>query len=541
MSSLKRNIAPLPLLFTGLGSIIGSGWLFGAWNTAQIAGPAAILAWVVGMVMMLTIAITYTELGAMFPQSGAMGRYAGYSHGPFVGFLASWANWLSMIAIPPIEAVASVQYMTSWEWAWARGLTEGGNLTPSGLALATAFLVVYFLLNFWTVQLFAKSNTAITVFKIVVPLLVGVALLTLGFHPENFDAASGGFAPFGWAAVFTGVATSGIVLSFNGFQAPINLAGEARNPGRSVPFAVVGAIVLAGILYVLLQVAFIGAVPPERLTEGWKALKFDSPFADLALALGLNWMAILLYVDAVISPSGTGITYTATASRALYGLERGGHLPALVGRVHPLFGVPRNAMWINLALGFACLYLFPNWGALAAVISITCVIGFLMGPISVVTLRRTAPQLHRPLRLRGLRVLAPLAFVFASLLLYWSRWPLTGQIILLVLLGLPIYLYYETRRGRAQAWSALWSGLWLVGYLACMTALSWLGARDFGGTGLVPYGLDMVLVVVVALTFYGLGLRAGSRYVHGDLPSGLEESDVPAESQSPATRPSATR
>ncbi|MGC7499766.1 amino acid permease, partial [Pandoraea pneumonica] len=89
-----------------------------------------------------------------------------------------------------------------------------------------------------------------------------------------------------------------IVFAFNGFQSPVNLAGEARDPGRSIPFAVVGSILLATVIYLLLQVAYIGALSPEQLAGGWHMVSFSSPFAELAIALGLNWLAIVLYFDA---------------------------------------------------------------------------------------------------------------------------------------------------------------------------------------------------------------------------------------------------
>ncbi|WP_034385942.1 APC family permease [Deinococcus sp. YIM 77859] len=525
----RRSITPLALMFTCLGSIIGSGWLFGAYNTAKIAGPAAILAWVIGLVMMLAIALTYTELGAMYPESGGMGRYTGYSHGPFAGLLASWANWLSMLVIPPIEAVASVQYMATWSFSWAQRLVEGGTLTPWGLTVATLLLLLYLLLNYWTVALFAKSNTAITLFKLVVPLLTAVCLLGLDFHPENFTAA-GGFAPYGWAAILTGVATSGIVFSFNGFQSPINLAGEAQRPGRSVPLAVVGGLLLSGAIYLLLQIGFIGAVDPQSLQAGgWSGLRFESPFAELAVALGLNWLALTLYADAVISPSGTGITYVATSARALEALARSGYLPDWLGRLHPALGVPRNAMLCNLAISLLALFLFPNWEALAAVVSVTCVIGFLTGPVSVVSLRRTAPHARRPLTLPALGLLAPVAFVFASLLVYWSRWPLNGQIMLLVLLGLPIYLTVQARRGWQDTASHLRSGAWLPVYLLALTLLSLLGSREFGGLGLLPYGADMAAVVGLALAFYAWGIRSGDPEAarHGLTATSTDPAAVP--------------
>ncbi|WP_261664826.1 APC family permease [Deinococcus sp. Marseille-Q6407] len=507
----KRSISPLALMFTCLGSIIGSGWLFGAFNTAKIAGPAAILAWILGMLMMIVIALSYVELGTMSPESGGMGRYAQYSHGPLAGVLASWANWISMLVIPPIEAVASVQYMAGWGLSWTQGFVQGGSLSSSGLLAATLLMLLYVLLNFWTVALFAKSNTAITFFKLVVPLLTGVCLLYYGFHPQNFtDPAAGGVAPYGWAAVLTGVATGGVVFSFNGFQSPINLAGEAQRPGRSVPLAVVGGLLLAGLIYVLLQVAFIGAVDPQTLhAAGWKGLHFKSPFAELVGALGLNWLALTLYADAVISPSGTGITYTATTARALQALSRSGYMPAWLGRLHPTLRVPRAALIVNLVLSLLALYLFPNWEELAAVVSVTCVVGFLTGPVSVASLRRTAPDARRPLRLPALNLLAPLGFVFASLLVYWSRWPLNGEIMLLVMLGLPIFLVLQAREGWRDTPRHLRSGGWLVAYLAVMTLLSYLGSHEFGGIGLLPYGVDFAVVAAVSLAFYSWGIRSG--------------------------------
>src|SRR6185312_6719163 len=184
---------------------------------------------------------------------------------------------------------------------------------------------------------------------------------------------------------------------------------------------------LATVIYVLLQVAFIGAVPREMLANvGWHCINFSSPFADLAIILGLQWLATLLFIDAVISPSGTGMTYTATTARMLYGMERNGTLPKILGRVHPKWGVPRPAMWVNLGVSFLFLFFFRGWGSLAAVISVATIISY-----------RTAPGLHRPFRLAGLPILAGIAFIMSTELLYWAKWPLTGEIILLMVVALP--------------------------------------------------------------------------------------------------------
>ncbi|GAB3627766.1 amino acid:proton symporter [Pandoraea terrae] len=507
-----RNIGPFALMLTGLGSIIGSGWLFGAWKAAKIAGPAALLAWLIGAVVILAIALTYAELGAMFPESGGMVRYSRYSHGSLVGFVSAWANWIAIVSVIPIEAEASIQYMSTWPYEWAGNLFVHGELTASGLMLSAILVVVYFMLNYWGVKLFAKANTLITLFKFAIPALTIAGLMISGFHTENFAApAQGGFAPYGWSAVLTAVATSGIVFAFNGFQSPVNLAGEARDPGRSIPFAVVGSILLATVIYLLLQVAFLGALSPAQLAGGWHMVSFKSPFAELAIALGLNWLAIVLYFDAFLSPSGTGTTYMATTSRMIYAMERNRTLPALFGNIHPIYGVPRQAMWFNLAVSFVFMFFFRGWDSLAAVISVATVISYLTGPISVMALRSAAPELHRPLRVSGMSLIAPFAFVCASLILYWARWPLTGQIIVLVVVALPVYFYYQAKAGWRDFGRDLKASWWMIAYLPALALCSFIGSHEFGGLGILPYGWDMAIVAVLSLAFYHWGVKSGWR------------------------------
>jgi amino acid transporter len=515
-SAIRREVGAIALMFTGLGSIIGSGWLFGAWRAAQLAGPGAVYAWIIGAVVILFVAFTYAELGAMFPESGGAVRYGHYSHGSLVGFVAGWAAWIAIVSVIPVEAEASVQYMSSWPWAWAQGLyvhaDKGGVLTFWGLSISAVLVVVYFLVNFWSVKVFANTNSAITFFKLIVPAGTAVALMCTGFHWENFRVGIHGGQHVGnLAAILTAVATSGIVFSYNGFQSPVNLAGEARHPGRSVPFAIFGSIALATVVYLMLQVAFLGSVAPEHLNEGWAGLQYSSPFAQLALALNLNWLAILLYADAFVSPSGTGSTYTATTARMIYAMERSGTVPEVFGRVNPRYGIPRPAMWFNLAVSFIFLFFFRGWDKLAAVISVATIITYLVVPISVMVLRRTAPELHRPLRVPGLNILAPVAFVLATLMLFWARWPHTGQIMLLLILPMPVYLFYQAKADWRDFARQLRGAWWLFAYLVAITILSWAGSKEFEGHDYIHYGWDQLCVALAALAFYFWGLRSGWR------------------------------
>src|SRR5450432_3043668 len=222
--AVRREVFAVALMFTGLGSIIGSGWLFGAWRAAQLAGPGAIYAWIIGAVVILFVALTYAELGAMFPESGGAVRYGHYSHGSLVRFVAGWAAWIAIVSVIPVEAEASVQYMSSWPWTWAQQLyvhaaNGQGELTLPGLSISAVLIVVYFLVNFWSVKVFADTNSAITFFKLIVPAATAVALMCTGFHWENFRVGVHGEAHVGnLAAILTAVATSGIIFSYNGFQ-----------------------------------------------------------------------------------------------------------------------------------------------------------------------------------------------------------------------------------------------------------------------------------------------------------------------------------
>src|SRR4029077_7271597 len=180
---------------------------------------------------------------------------------------------IAIVSVIPVEAEASVQYMASWPYVWAHDLyihAAGGRgeLTRPGLGIAAGLVAVYFLLNYWSVRLFAHSNSTITVFKLVIPAATGIALLASGIHTQNFHISLPGEThAIDLAAVLTAVATAGIVFSFNGFQSPVNMAGEARNPGKDIPIAVLGSILIATVIYLLLQVAYLGAVPPDLLAK----------------------------------------------------------------------------------------------------------------------------------------------------------------------------------------------------------------------------------------------------------------------------------
>jgi hypothetical protein len=108
-------------------------------------------------------------------------------------------------------------------------------------------------------------------------------------------------------------------------------------------------------------------------------------------------------------------------------------------------------------------------------------------------------------------VLAPIAFVLATLMLFWARWPHTGEIMLLLILPMPVYFYYQGKQGWPNFDRHLRASWWLLCYLLAITALSWAGSKEFEGTDHIKYGWDQLCVALAALFFYFWGVRSGWR------------------------------
>lgn len=518
----KRPIHKITLfsgIMLALNSLIGSGWLFGAGTAAKVAGPAAILSWILGAVIIISIALNYVELGAMFPESGGMSRYAQYSHGQLLGFVAAWANWISLITLVPMEAVASVQYMSSWPWSWANWTSRflhHGQVTTSGIGVVILFMIVFTLINFWSVKLMTRFTNLISFFKIGLPALTILALIISGFRPGNFHASAvGGFMPYGSQSIFEATAVAGVIMSYDAFQTIINMGGEMIHPHKNIVRGVIISMLITAAIYILLQVAFIGAVNPTTLArDGWHGINFTSPFADIAIILGLNWLSILLYIDAFVSPFGTGVAFVATASRALAAMTRTKHMPQWLGRLARRYMVPRFAMVADLLLAIIIVNVFRNWSLLATVITGSTLIAYLTGPVIVISLRKMAPNLKRPFAPAYLSWLAPVAFILASLAIYWTMWPTTIQVIFVIALGLPIYLYYEIRY-QHQPWRGqIKSALWLIVYMVFISFMSYLGGKSFGGRGIINYPWDMIVIAIISYLFFRWGVA--SRLPHVD-------------------------
>lgn len=495
---LKRELRLIDLIMASMGGVIGSGWLFGSLAAANTAGPAAIWSWIIGGGAVLLIGLVYSELGAMIPQSGGVVRFPQFSHGSLVSFITGWAYWIGAICTPGIEAEAVVQYSNHW----IHGLMVKGILSTTGIIAAAVLVLIFFGINTMGIRLFALVNTNVTWVKFIVPSLTAIVLLAAGMHGANFTAH--GFAPSGNGAVLSAIATSGVLFSYLGFRQAIDLAGEAKNPQRDIPLAILITVGISIVLYIGLQVAFIGAVSPSQLAHGWAKLSLSSPFADVALGVGATWLAVILFADAILSPGGTGLISTASASRIAFALGQNGYFPKKFMALSKT-GVPIYALVTDLILGLLVLLPFPSWSLLVSVISTAGIITYMAGPVALISMRRTMPDTKRPMILKGAHIIAPVAYVIASLIVYWAGWPLTGQVILALIVGLPIY-YMHFKKNQVNP-AHVKAAMWMIANIVGIGILSYFGT--FGGSKLIPSPVDSIVVAVISIVCFYWGVSSG--------------------------------
>lgn len=526
---LKRHVGLVGLLFTAVGSIIGSGWLFGAMYAAEQAGPASILSWIFGAIMIGFIGLTYSELGTMFPVSGGVVRFPHFAFGSFASYTTGWITWLAAASTAPIEVLAALQYANNYvdllHIPDLQVLKDGvAVLTPFGYLAAAVLMFLFSLVNIIGIRWFARLNTALVWWKLAIICIVIVAFLSADFKLDHFShPAHGGFMPMGWHGVFGAIATAGIVFSYLGFRQGVELAGETDNPQRNVPIAVIGSLVLCGIIYVLLQIAFIGALPSSALANGWanigttfsggiegRALAFG-PLATLAMTLGMTWLALLLYIDAFVSPADTGLIYTTITARISYAMGRNGNAPAALARVNHR-GVPWVSVILAFIVGLIFFLPFPGWQKLVGFVTSATVLSFGSGPLTMMALRKELPDYKRPFRLAGGWTIPFLAFFSSNLIVFWSGWDTVWKLMLTVLLGLVLLAIHEGLRGKHTPRMDFRSGFWVLPWLAGLTVISWLGRypgldKHAGNLGILGLVSGVVVIALFSLLVMWLAHR----------------------------------
>ncbi|MEN9390771.1 MAG: hypothetical protein RL017_68, partial [Pseudomonadota bacterium] len=474
MTGLKK-----PSLFSaialGVGSIIGSGWLFASYNAAKFAGPIAILAWIFGAIIALLIALLLAEVATMFHKEKSLfSRLLAISHNRDYGFIIAISNWCSMVVAIPAEAEATMQYLAEVIPDFHNKIFINNEFSAIGLVFVCFTIIVYGILNYWGVMLLTKANNAITIIKLIVPAATAIIFLITAWHPINFTAFHNTIAPYGYDKAFTAVVSCGIFYSFYGFSMITIFVRELDNPTRNIPLALTSSVIICLLIYILLQISFIGAMDTNAIvTNGWHTLNFTSPLAQLAIVLNINWLSIILYADAAVSPSGTAIIYTGSSARMLTGLAHDGQMPKIFKREHPKHNISRLSIIINLTLCFTLVVFFKNWEKIMLVVSVFQLISCVAVPVCFSKLRKTNSTQERTFIMPFGPVLSFFTYLIISYLLLQAGNKALTLALVCHLIFFTVYcsVYYRNLKSTFYAFASSWT---MFAYMAIITLFSFL-------------------------------------------------------------------
>lgn len=491
---MKRSISIFSLTLTSISAIIGSGWLFASYYASTLAGPSALLSWILGGFGIIIIAFVFGEVCSVLPVTGSSVRIPQLTHGPIVGFLFAWIIWLSYATFAPTETQAVIQYASYY----LPGLTHtSGALTLKGYLAAAFVMLIISFINAYSLRWLIRANSFLTIIKIIIPLLFAITIIISFFSFDNtIHPGNSTFIPLGIHGLVSAIAAGGIIFAFNGFKQAAEMAGEAKNPKIALPIAIVGSVVVCLLIFFLLQVAFFNVLRPHDIANGWQTMKLsndNSPLAAVVTGTKVSWLIPILYIGAIIGPLAAGLMYCSSAARSLYGMSKNQCAPLIFQKLTK-DGNPMYAVIANFFLGMLLFAPLPGWNNMAAFLSSLVIMTYSAGPITLLALRHQLPERKRIFHLPFAKVWTTVAFYICTLMIYWCGWQTIEKFAIAVCLGYMVLVVYQIKhKARRHSLSDWYASSWMWLYFLGIILISHNGS--FGGTGIIPFGWDFIILI----------------------------------------------
>ena len=440
---LKRGLSARHIRFMALGSAIGTGLFYGSASAIQMAGPAVLLAYLIGGAAVFMVMRALGEMAVHNPVSGSFGHYASQYLGPLSGFILGWTYAFEMIIVCLADVTAFGIYMGFWfpevaRWIWVLGIV----LLIGGLNLCN--VKVFGEMEFWL--------SLLKVGAIVAMILGGFGIMLFGIGSASSEQATGlsnlwahgGFMPNGIGGLIASFAV--VMFAFGGIEIIGITAGEAKDPQRVIPKAI-NAVPLRILLFYVLTLFVLMAIYP------WPQIGSQgSPFVQIFDNLGISSAATILNI-VVISAAVSAINSDIFgAGRMMYGLAQQGHAPKGFAQLSKQ-GVP----WMTVVVMAAALlggvvlnYLIPEnvFLLIASIATFATVWVWLMILLTQVAMRRSM----------NAEQVAQLKFPVP----FWPWAPAAAIVFMLFIFGV---LGYFPETQAALMVGAVWIVLLVVAYL----------------------------------------------------------------------------
>jgi basic amino acid/polyamine antiporter, APA family len=463
-SELKRVLGKWSLTAIGIGAIIGGG-IFVLTGTGAYyhAGPALAVSFIIAGIACVFAALCYSEFASMLPVEGSAYAYAYGTIGEIFAWIIGWGLILEY-------AMGSMTVAVSWSGYFNKLLKmfniylpdwltqDPGSYTGSGFSMnLPAFLIVLLVLSILVrgTKGAAKANNLIVILKVsavIFVILVGAFFVKAAnwdpFIPAVASVMEGDNvkSAYGWGGIISGA--SAIFFAYVGFDAVSTQAGEAINPKKDVPFAIITSLLVCTVLYILVSLVLTGMMNYKDFDP--KGLYPDAIKAPVAYAFdiaGQKWAGFIITIAATVGLISVLMVMIMGQSRIFLGMAKDGLIPEVFKKVNPTTGVPTNNLRI-LCFLIASVAAFTPINKLADMTSFGTLFAFTMVCIAVWILRKREPDLPRNFKVPALPVIATLGIIINIYLMV--NLSIGAQLLSLSWLGLGVIIYFLYSRRNSK-------------------------------------------------------------------------------------------
>jgi basic amino acid/polyamine antiporter, APA family len=449
--SLVRGLGVFDAVLITIGSVLGSGVFITTGDIARsLPHPGLILlVWVTGGVLTLAGALTYAELGGMFPRAGGQYHFLKEAYGPFWGFLFGWAALL-VIQTGGIATLAVGfgeylgYYLPFFSTRHVLFSMPFGSLTwaPTGGQLAGALAIsLLTAVNYVGLKEGTWLQNIVTLAK--VGSLVGLAGIGL-LMPARVEASLFSSLPSGGSGALLaafGVAMVAALWSYDGWYAVTNMAGEMRKPAKDLPMGIIGGTLAITILYTVTNLVYVRTLSVEEMAATGRIGETAATTLFGDLGGRVITAAVLVSIFGCISST---ILY---AARIYLPMAEDGSFFPILARIHPKYRTPSACLVVQGIWGIILTF-SGTYDQLYTYVVFAAVVFHTLTGIAVFVFRKTRPNHPRPYRTWGYPIV-PVVFILSSAMLVANTLferPVESLIgTALLALGVPVYLYWRSR------------------------------------------------------------------------------------------------
>lgn len=465
-SELKRVLGKWSLTAIGVGAIIGGG-IFVLTGTGAYyhAGPALAISFIIAGIACVFAALCYSEFASILPVEGSAYAYAYGTIGEVFAWIIGWGLILEY-------AMGSMTVAVSWSGYFNKLLklfgvklpewltTDPASYTGEGFSMnLPAFLIVLFVISILIkgTSSAAKANNFIVILKVAAVLFVIIAGLFF-INTQNWDPfipeatkiieKEGSHDAYGIAGIISGAAA--IFFAYVGFDAVSTQAGEAVNPKKDVPFAIIASLLICTVLYILVSLVLTGMMNYQDFNPLGKypeAIKAPVAYAfDIA---GQGWAGFIITIAATVGLISVLMVMIMGQSRIFLGMSKDGLIPQVFSKINPVSGTPKTNLMILGAI-ISIVAAFTPINKLADMTSFGTLFAFTMVCIAVWILRKKQPDLPRTFKVPALPVIAISGILINTYLMI--NLSIEAQMLSLgwLVIGVFVYFIYGKRNSKLE-------------------------------------------------------------------------------------------